>query len=366
MKIQQCIVSEAESIRTAIKQMDKAGIGFIAIVDQNDNVIGIVTDGDFRRAILDGVSLGNKIISITNKDFYHLSNGYDQNEPISYFKEPKASDLLPVLEDGKLIDIVFNKYFVKDDIGILNEKKLDLPVVIMAGGKGTRLDPFTRILPKALIPIDEKPIIEIIMGEYAKYGMRNFFVSINHKQKMIQAYFEDNSNNYDINYLKEDKPLGTAGALRLVDIKNNIPLFVSNCDVILKADFAKILEYHKKNKYDLTIVCSMRHQTIPYGVCLCNSEGLLTNIKEKPIYDFLVNTGVYLINSEKLSYIPENKFYDMTDFINMLQKKNCRVGVYPISEKSWVDIGQWKEYEKIIKHNIDSTIEFPIKPLPST
>lgn len=219
----------------------------------------------------------------------------------------------------------------------------------MAGGKGTRLDPFTRILPKALIPVGEKPVIEIIMDEYARYGMKNFHISVNSKSKMIKAYFGDQDSDYNISFIDEDKPLGTAGALRFLKDKFDNPFFVSNCDIIVRNNYYDILQFHKDGRYDLTVVGSMQHRTIPYGVCKFENGGLLKSIQEKPEYDFLVNTGMYLLNPHILRYIPENTYFDMTELINVLQKKAHKVGVYPVSEKSWVDIGQLTEYRTTIR-----------------
>ncbi len=343
------IVKSSSNIRTAIKQMDKGGIGFIAIVDDKEKVEGIVTDGDFRRAILNGIDLEKNVLLITNKSYKYLTKGYSQNEALQYFKGTVVVEYLPVLENGKLIDIISKDDLSnKDEFEIFKRKKLNLPVVIMAGGKGTRLDPFTRILPKALIPVGEKPIIEVIMDEYAKYGMINFYISVNHKDRMIKAYFEDRKSDYNFTYINEDKPLGTAGSLKFLEGKFNDPFFVSNCDIIIRSDYSKIVKFHKANKYDLTLVGSMQHQTIPYGVCTFENGGLLKSIQEKPEYDFLVNTGMYLLNPHILRYIPENKYFDMTELINLVQKKGHAVGVYPVSEKSWIDVGQWREYEKVL------------------
>lgn len=347
--LEKYIVKSSSNIRTAIKQMDEGGIGFIAIVDDNENVKGIVTDGDFRRAILNGIDLEKNVLLITNKKYKYIMTGYSENQALQYLKGRVAVEYLPVLENGKLVDIISkDDLSIQDDIKIFKRKKLNLPVVIMAGGKGTRLDPFTRILPKALIPVGEKPIIEVIMDEYAKYGMINFYISVNHKDRMIKAYFEDRKSDYNFTYINEDKPLGTAGSLKFLEGKFNGPFFVSNCDIIIKGDYSKILKFNKDNKYDLTLVGSMQHQTIPYGVCTFENGGLLKSIQEKPEYDFLVNTGMYLLNPNILCYIPENKYFDMTELINLVQKKGHTVGVYPVSEKSWIDVGQWQKYKNAL------------------
>lgn len=352
--INQYKVIEKYSIRYAIKQLDHGGIGFIVIVDKNDKVVGVLTDGDFRRAVLNGVELSNCVENIITKDFTFLEINYTKEDISKLLKNTKARHI-PILKNDKLVDIITKNSYsnVKEDI-VPEENKINLPVVIMAGGKGTRLDPFTRILPKALIPIGGKPIIEVIMDAYAKYGMKDFYISVNHKDKMIKAYFEDYVGNFIFTYINEDKPLGTAGALKLLEGKFNDSFFVSNCDIIIKSDYTKILKFHKNGKYDLTIVGSIQHHTIPYGVCEIENGGTLKNINEKPEYDYLVNTGMYLINPEVLELIPENEFYHITHLIDKLKKECHKIGVYPVSAKSWIDVGQWKEYhnaEKLFGQN---------------
>lgn len=343
------IVDESVNIRTAVQQMDKVGMGFVAVSDAEGRMVGIVTNGDFRRAVLNGVSLNDNVLKITNKTYKYLKKGYSKEEILECYKSAVV-ECLPILENGKLVDVIFySDFHSKDEIGLSRKERLDLPVVIMAGGKGTRLDPFTRILPKALIPVGEKPVIEVIMDEYAKYGMHNFCISVNHKNKMIKAYFEDQENDYNINFIDEGKPLGTAGSLRFLNDKFDSPFFVSNCDIIVRNNYYDILQFHKDGGYDLTIVGSMQHHTIPYGVCMFENGGLLKSIQEKPEYDFLVNTGMYLLNPHILRYIPENTYFDMTELINVLQKKAHKVGVYPVSEKSWIDIGQLAEYKTTIR-----------------
>ena len=347
--IDKYIISESVDIRIAVQHMDMGGVGFIAVADAEGRMVGIVTDGDFRRAVLNGVGLDENVLKITNRNYKYFEKGHSKEKILEYYKSA-AVECLPILENGKLVDIIFyGDLYDKDHVEQSKKEYLDLPVVIMAGGKGTRLDPFTRILPKALIPIGEKPVIDIIMDEYAKQGMRVFYVSVNNKSKMIKAYFGDKDSSYKITFIDEDKPLGTVGSLKFLNDKIDGPFFVSNCDIIVKNNYYDILKFHKNDGYDLTVVGSVQHHTIPYGVCKIENGGLLKSIQEKPKYDFIVNTGMYLLNPHILKYIPENTYFDMTDLINALQKKGHRVGIYPVSEKSWIDIGQLTEYKATIR-----------------
>jgi dTDP-glucose pyrophosphorylase len=342
------IVSADLSIRDALKHLDKNGEG-ILVIYKNDKVYGIVTDGDIRRAILADIDLTEEIIAITNTEFIFISRETDNNEIKDKFKNTIARQL-PVIEDGQLIDIVLEeKYFLKQE-GIKSRIILpSIPVVVMAGGKGTRLDPFTRVLPKPLIPIGNDPIIKHIMDRFAQFGLKEFYVAINEKGRMIKAYFYDNDLDYRISYIEEKTPLGTAGALKYLRGKIQNPFFVTNCDIIIKSDYSSILEFHKVNNYAITIVGSMHHHSIPYGVCKIKNGGDLLEIEEKPSYDILINTGFYVIDPIVLKYIPANSYFDMTDLINIVKSDNLSVGVYPISQKSWIDIGQWSEYHEAVK-----------------
>lgn len=340
-------VSEASTIKEAIRQMDLGGIGFCVCVDRKENVVGVISDGDFRRAVLKGLDLDDSVEVIMNRDYTYLPVEHDRSELEKLFLHTVVQRV-PIVEGGKLVDLITSESFFGVDRRV-NRAVLDNPVVIMAGGEGKRLDPFTRILPKPLIPLGDEPIIKLIMNEFAQFGISDFHISLNDKGRMIKAYFHDHELPYNIEYLEEDKPLGTAGALRFLLDKVDQPIFVSNCDVIVHSDYAKIVEFHADGGYDFTLVASMRHYVVPYGVCEMGSEGELRRIVEKPEYDFFVNTGFYLINPEVLGLIPADDYFDMTDLIGKIQSSEMRIGVFPVSEKSWADIGQWDEYRDTLE-----------------
>jgi dTDP-glucose pyrophosphorylase len=342
------IVYQNENIRDAIKKMDEGGIGFVVCVGKNENVIGVISDGDFRRAVLSGISLDENVLKITNKDFKYLTKGYLKKDATDLFRDTVVQHI-PVLENGKLVEIITEEAFYDIRGDEKSKNVLNIPVVIMAGGKGTRLDPFTRILPKPLIPLGDKTMIEIIMDEYAKHGMRKFYVSVNHKAKMIKAYFEDHDIGYKIEYIDESHALGTAGALKYLENKIDSPFFVSNCDIIIKDDYCKIYEFHKDRNFDLTLVASMQHHTVSYGVCEIENDGHLKEIKEKPKYDFLVNAGMYLLEPSVCKLISVDEYFDMTELISKCQKEGLTIGVYPVSEKSYIDVGRLSEYKKALK-----------------
>jgi len=342
-------ISKESSIREAVKIMDVNSIDSLMVMS-NEKVVAVFTMGDFRRAVLDGLDINNCLSSIVNEEFKFLKEDYSQEELISIFKFNQLVNDVPVIDDsGCLLSIVSRKSHYSS-VEILQEgKKLqDICVVIMAGGKGKRMDPFTRILPKPLIPIGNQPIIQKIMDEFQAYGLEHFFISINDKGQMVKAYFHDHDLPYSIQYIEENKPLGTAGALRKMSDVTTEPIIVSNCDILIRANYLSILDHHIKGKYKMTLIASMRQYVIPYGVCEVDQGGELKQINEKPEYDYLINTGMYILDPSILNLIPEDEYFDITDLINMLIKNNYSVGVYPVSENSWKDIGQWKEYKKTI------------------
>ena len=228
-------------------------------------------------------------------------------------------------------------------------RTIDLPVVIMAGGKGTRLDPFTKILPKPLMPIGDKTVVEMIIESFVEYGIKLFYLSVNYKSKIIKSYFEELNPPYRVEYIYEDKPLGTAGSLKTLYGKLNGSLLVTNCDIIVKTDYADLVDFHFENKNDITLVASLKNYNIPYGVCEIENGGLLTRIMEKPEFNFLVNTGMYVLQAETLELIPDNELFHITHLIETVKEKGGRIGVFPISENAWIDTGQWAEYKKALQ-----------------
>lgn len=335
--------SENINIRETVKLLDQTGIGFIAVVNKDSKVVGILTDGDFRRAILKGVNLDNNILEIVNRNFVFVEDVSATKEIINLFLLKKVYKI-PVIKEGRLVDILFRESYSLEGKYILNYEKKNVSVVVMAGGKGTRMKPFTNILPKPLIPIGEQSILEVIMDRYQLFFDVNFKISVNYKANMIKAYLEEFKDKYQISYIDEDQPLGTGGALTFLEGKITEPFFVSNCDIIINADYQSIYESHIDKQYDITVVASMLHYKIPYGVCKINEGGELKQMVEKPEYDYLVNAGMYIINPDVLKYIPENEFYNITDLINKVKENGGKVGVFPVSEKSYLDAGQWKEY----------------------
>ena len=337
-------VQPGMTIRQAMKRMSQLGEKCLVIVDEKNTLLGTLSDGDLRKAILNGSEMNDSIQQIYQSNPTVLIDGEYEKEDIKKIFTQQRFDLIPVVNNrGELIDIFLWGEILNN--GKKDQKaKINVPVVIMAGGKGTRMEPFTKVLPKPLIPIHEKPIIEHIIERFTEIGCSDFYVTVNYKGKILKAYFEELQPEYDVSFVDENEPLGTAGSLQYLKGKFDKPFFVSNCDILVKTDYSEVANFHLKGKYSITIVGSMIHHTVPYGVCEIKNDGELVGIAEKPEYDYLINTGFYMMNPEVLDLIPDDSHTDMTSVIEMLKNNKQKVGVFPISKDSWYDVGEWSQY----------------------
>jgi dTDP-glucose pyrophosphorylase len=333
-------------LKEALKQMDKITLQVLIVVDEEDRILGIITDGNIRRAIIKGLSFDAPISLMMTKNPIVINNSSDKKEALQLMRKHEIRHI-PVIDDkNKVIGIYLWTDFLKK--GEIRYSKKGNSVVIMAGGKGARLDPFTKILPKPLIPIEEKPIIEIIMDNFKRYGFDKFIISLNYKAEMIKMYFSENPNNYEISYIQEENFLGTIGALSLIKNKLDNTFIVSNCDVIIDVNFDTLLNYHRESKNQITVLGVIRHIKIPYGVLKMQNADL-EEITEKPDYHFIVNSGIYILEPDIIDLIPRNKITDMPDLLLLAKKRGFKVQVYP-ANCSWFDIGEWGEYKKAIEY----------------
>jgi dTDP-glucose pyrophosphorylase/predicted transcriptional regulator len=341
------LIDKSATVKDALKYLDQNEDKILFVID-NNKLVGSVTDGDIRRWILNDGALNDIVSNVCFKGTYFVYTDYDLTKVKAEMVKLAISHVPVVNKNNEILEfLVWNKLF---DGKLLRKTKepLDAEVVIMAGGKGTRLDPFTKILPKPLIPIGDKTILEIIIDKFVDYQVNEFYVSVNHKAKIIKSFFEEIQPEYKINFLYEEKPLGTVGSLKQLEGSLNKEIILTNCDIIIEADYADLLKHHKEHKNDITIVVSLKHYSIPYGICEIENGGQLLNIKEKPEYDFLVNTGMYIINPDVLEFIPKDEFFHITHLIDKI-KPTHRIGIYPISENSWTDTGEWMEYKKAVE-----------------
>lgn len=346
-KVKQAILAENKAIREAIMQLNDNMLQIVLVVNEEGKLVGTITDGDIRRSILNNIALNESVDKIMNRDPKFVFVGEEEN--VRELMITHGIRTIPVVDKvKKVVDIILmedilehsdvkDKYFYQTN-----------QVFIMAGGKGTRLDPFTKILPKPLIPIGDKPIIEIIMENFKKFGFNNFIISLNYKAEIIKMYFADNPAGYDIGYVQEEEFLGTAGSLKLAKGKLIEPFIVSNCDVIIDIDFDELMKHHKECGNKATIVGVVKHMQVPYGV-IETQNGSLTQMIEKPKYDFIINSGVYVLDPELIDLIPEDQPINMPDLLLEAKKDGFRIGVYPVSTR-WFDIGQWEEYQHTLEY----------------
>ncbi len=343
------LVNTDATVLQAMKQLEETAQKILFVVDKERRLIGSLTDGDIRRWILAAGNLQDTIEQICNKSPYHVGQNYDLEWVRGVMFERNIGCVPAVNDTRQIVELLFWESVFKDSGKQKLLAPIYLPVVIMAGGKGTRLDPFTRILPKPLIPLGDKAIIEHIIESFLKFGVSNFYLSVNHKSKIIKSYFEELRPSYRVEYIHEDKPLGTAGSLGYLRDRLEGSLIVTNCDILIEADYSELVEFHDKSKNDITIVGALKHYHIPYGICEIVNGGTLTKITEKPQYNFLVNTGMYVLRAETLRLIPADEVFHMTDLIGKTQERGGKVAVFPVSDKAWIDTGEWAEYRKALK-----------------
>ncbi len=345
-RINSRIISPSTSLLDAMKQMDEVKVK-ILLVFEDEHFEGLVTIGDIQRAIIKNIALKEPVSRILNKNKVY---GYqlEGDDRIKEKMRKMRAEVMPVLdENGELVDVWFwNDLFDKTEL--TPREKINLPVVIMAGGKGTRLKPITNVIPKPLVPIGEKTILETILDQFEEIGCTKFYMSVNYKADIIKYYLAQLDHKYDIEFFQEDKPLGTIGSVSLLKGKITTPFFVSNCDSINEQDYRDVYDYHVSNHNELTIVTMVKSFRIPYGVIETGEDGLMVSLSEKPELTYQVNTGVYILNPSCIDEIPEGEFLHITQLMERIKSRGGRVGCFPVSEHAWKDMGEWSEYLKMI------------------
>lgn len=345
MNIQDIIINEEISIRQAAKILDKTAKQVLLITEDN-KLKAVLTDGDIRRWILKSGDLSAPVKEIANYSPKYITET-ERYKAKRLMKKYSISSIPVVSIEGEVKSIIF--WNDLDMSSVEKKPSLDIPVVIMAGGLGTRLYPYTKILPKPLIPIGDIPIVERIINRFKGFGCNEYYLTVNYKKNMIKAYFEEVVKNYNIYYIEEDKPLGTGGSLYFLKDKIKSTFFVSNCDILIDSDYEAMYDYHKENKNFITMICAVKNMVIPYGVVNLNNEGNIQSMVEKPEYSFLTNTGMYIIEPEALQLIKEDTFIHLPDIAKECMDKGMKVGVYPITERAWMDMGQPDEMQEMMK-----------------
>jgi dTDP-glucose pyrophosphorylase len=332
-------VSPKQTIREALEVIDTGAIQVALVVDDNDQLEGVATDGDIRRSILQGVNLDAPVQSVMNENPITARPQQDRQSLIDRMKARRIHQIPLVNDDGRVVGIE-----VLDDL--LQPERRSNSIIIMAGGLGTRLRPLTEDCPKPLLEVGDQPILETILEGFVTHGFHRFYLSVNYKSGMVEDYFGDGSDwGVDITYLHEEQRLGTAGPLSLLPEPPDEPLIVMNGDLLTKLNFAHLLDYHR-DQNAIATMCVREHETqVPYGVIATEDQRMM-GIEEKPTERYFVNAGIYVLEPETLGLVPEDEFFDMTELFEALLDREAEATVFPVREY-WQDVGQKEDFRRV-------------------
>ena len=335
--IQKIIITKEATIKEALKIINQGSMRIVLVVDDK-KLIGVISDPDIRRSMLDGYNLEDKITDIINTNPI-VCNISDTKEQILEVAISKKIYEIPIVDDnGNLIGIEEIDELLKPSIKTNK-------VVLMVGGLGTRLRPLTEHTPKPMLKVGNKPILETIILNFKKYGFTNIILSVSYKSEVIEEYFQDGKKfGVNIEYIHEDKRMGTAGALSLMRDKLDNDFFVMNGDLLTNINFEHMMQYHILHRSIATMGVREYDFQVPYGVVNINGENIVS-IVEKPLHKFFVSAGVYVLDNKVLDYIPNDEFYDMPTLFENIIKNKLKSISFPIHEY-WLDIGRIDEYEK--------------------
>lgn len=334
-------IEEDNTILEAMQMLDKNTRKILFV--QNKNILlATVTDGDIRRWIIKGGDLQAEVKCAANYQPKYLREGQEYLA-LSAMKE-YVVDAIPIVDESHRIkDIIFQNNAGQKTAAF----DKDIPVVMMAGGLGTRLSPYTNILPKPLIPVGDFPIAEHIINRFHTYGCNQFYMIVNYKRNMIKAYFDDLQKDYRLEFIEEERVLGTGGGISLLKGKIKDTFILTNCDIMIDDDLSKTYRQHVESGNVITVVCSLKNFTIPYGVVNIGKDGAIESMQEKPNMSFFANTGCYFVEPEVIEDLILNEPVDFPTIIETYMAKGEKVGIYPISEEAWLDMGQFDELEKM-------------------
>lgn len=332
------LLNSNSTIREALKIIDSGAMKIGIVVDEEEKLIGTVTDGDIRRGLLNNLSLDDVLETIIFRTPTVCKIDDTKERILEIAVEKKLYQIPIVNNDGKLIGI-------EEVDELLKSKHKNNKVVLMVGGLGTRLRPLTNITPKPMLKVGDKPILETIIRNFKKYGFTEIILSVSYKAEIIENYFGDGSTfGVNIEYIHEEKRMGTAGALSLIREKLSEPFFVMNGDLLTNINFEHMMDYHISNSSIATMGVREYDFQVPYGVV--NVDGInIKSIEEKPVHNFYVSGGVYVLDSKVLYFIPKNEFFDMPTLFEKVIADGKKSISFPIREY-WLDIGRMEEFEK--------------------
>ena len=329
-----------------ITKLDNSRSKTLFVLNKKRVLIGVISDGDIRRCIIKNKGLNFIIDDVINYEPISVIQNVTF-EKLDFLFKNFSLKAIPILDKNKKIKKILHlSELHKMNFPQSLKKSIKISAVIMAGGQGTRMKPFTEILPKSLIPLGGKPILSKILDNFISTNVTNIFVSINSSSRILKAFYS-NEKSKKIKFIEETKPLGTIGSLRLMKKKLTKNFFITNCDTLVRCDYSEIIDFHNKNKSVLTVVGCEIDQTIPYGICKIDKKNNnLTEIIEKPKNKFITNTGFYVANKSIIDLIPKNKKFDMDQLINLILNNNLKVSLYKITQNQWMDLGNWKQYNE--------------------
>ena len=327
------IISKDKSFIDAVQLLNDNGNGFLAIVDKHNKLIGILTDGDIRRALLENKT---ELLEIINRQPLTMPADSDRKNVLLKMKEIYK----------KHMPLVDNNNYLKDVV-MLHDEDFNLKpnwVVIMAGGIGSRLGELTNNVPKPMLKVGSRPLLEHIINSFISHGYTNFLISVNYKSNIIKEHFGDGSKyGAEIQYIEEAEKLGTGGSLSLIDFALEDPFFVINGDVLTSLDFEKFHKFHVLNESNATMCIKKNNYKIPYGVLNIDDNNNIISVDEKPQFDYFINTGIYMLNPEILKYIPKTEYFDMPTLFKLLREDNLVTKSFEITDY-WIDVGYPDDY----------------------
>lgn len=331
------VVNESTTLLETMRIIDETSLQFAVVVDEEGHLLGTVTDGDIRRGILRGEGLEVPISSVMNTSPIVARAGMEFSNYKQLMRSEKLKQLPIINLEKLLVDILF--------ADALQFTQNNNPVVLMLGGLGTRLRPLTNNIPKPMLKVGNKPIVETIVDSFKQYGYTNFVFSVNYKKEVIQNYFQSGEAfGVTINYIEEEKRMGTAGALSLMEQRPETPFFVMNGDLLTQVNYDQLMQFHIDHNALATMCVREYEYQIPYGVIETDGSSL-KSIKEKPIHRSFVNAGIYVLSPKVFDYIPQDTFFDMPTLFDHLIQAGENTAVFPIHEY-WLDIGQIDDFKR--------------------
>lgn len=339
--LQKFIGSNSLTILEAMQRIDENTDGIIFVADGEKRLVGCLTDGDIRRYLLAGGNLEDNVAQAMNSRPKYAKS----IEEAGTLFHKKNYIAIPIVDDQRQIVSIY----MGDGEVEIPKVSLKIPVVINAGGKGTRLEPYTKVLPKPLIPVGELPIIEHIMQRFTAYDCSQFHIIVNYKKQIMKGYFAENEGKYNISWYDEEKPLGTGGGLTLLKGILHETFFFTNCDNLLLSNYDSIIRFHREHRNAITMICAYKNLQIPYGVVEMGIDGAIKEMKEKPQMSFLTNTGIYVVEPEVLEDMEDGVSIGFPTVVEQQKSKGRNVAIYPVSENDWLDMGQLPELENMRK-----------------